>query len=129
MKHWIGGLALCALALCTNRHVPTWQSEATVWNQAFRVAPNKPRVLVNLAAVAIGGGQWESAEKWLDAAELSRLTRSGWENGHTKDLVLANRAVIRLQTGHYDEAMLLIHKDGTGWEGSAREGLCVRYHC
>lgn len=96
---------------------------------AYRVAPRKPRVLVNLAAVAMDGKHWTDANNWLDQAESSRETRSGWENKHTKDLVLANRAVILLNIGQRDEAMLLLHKDGSEWEGSAREAMCIRYRC
>lgn len=101
------GLA-CGLAPLTSRQLPVWQSQDALWAQAARVSPEAPRPLVNLAIGRMAVGEYEAATRFLDAAERLADDRPARDRDITRDLVAANRAVMRIREGRLQEARALV---------------------
>lgn len=52
-----------AQIVATAYQVPVWRSEPSLWAHAARVAPNKPRPIVNVGKAAMLQGRFDIAER------------------------------------------------------------------
>lgn len=68
------GFVLLNHAVAARGYAATFRNDGTLWENAVRVSPQKPRVLVNLAMTRIADGDIVSG-RWLLEAALSAANR------------------------------------------------------
>ncbi len=96
-----GILAWLALsALLTANRAPDWADEGRLWREAHAASPDKPRPLVNLAALAADReGDVALARLYYNQALEGARRRGGREQAETELVVRLNLILLRAKAG------------------------------
>ena len=97
MKLWVIVLVAASWFAVTWQAVQVGQDEETIWTEAHRVAPLKPRPLVNLGTAYLGRLDEQGADLLYEAALDLALQRPPNEAAMTRTVVRENRRRMEIE--------------------------------
>lgn len=111
--------------LTTTARARVWASPRTLWIEAVRVAPEKPRPWINLGReYALDGDDLLAIWAYQEARRLARLPgRSRHEQVYGIGYAGANLALVHWDRGEHDQALTVIAE--TARETRALSGVTV----
>ncbi len=113
MRHWrwaVIGIWLTGLAVTTHTRLAVWQSELTLWTDAARKAPLKPRPVMDLGRAQEIGGDLASAQAaYRRTIELTKDERRG-DRRFAKASAQSNLAHVYMKQGMFASAMIMLNK-------------------
>ncbi len=98
---WVGAVLLAAFTYTT---LGRWQSDGSLWCDAARLAPDKPRALNNCALALLRNGSYVEALPLLDRALVTLETREPNRREALRATVLTNRFLVLYALRRTDDA-------------------------
>jgi Flp pilus assembly protein TadD len=93
----------------TATRIGVWGNELTIWQEAVRVSPHKPRPWVNLGRMLAQTGRPDAAAAAYHWASVVSTNRPPLEARIGRGMALVNLGILRLETDHAG-GMLLIQE-------------------
>lgn len=104
MRFLLGVSLAVVLAGLTHAETGRWQGDRSLWCDAVRLAPTKPRPLNNCALALIRAGAYEQALPLLDRALVQVEIREPNRRKALRSAVLTNRFLVLFALRRDDDA-------------------------